>query len=189
MSEIDLKHREMESLAANMRPFELAFLEKVLDPTDSDPNYLKLKSVWKKRGSLAKRHYMISAARIFKREDSQRYMQLHKEIAAQKTADRLGLTEEKLVREIASMALANPLDYVDEFGCLKPLTSLTREQAAAVRNFQEVRTRGGAFIFRYQLYDKQKAIELLGKTKAVKLFEGEEDGGLDIDGLLEQLKS
>lgn len=92
--------------------------------------------------------------------------------------ERLGITAERVLQELALMAFANMLDYMtvgDNGHADVDLSKLTREQAAAIQEIS-VDTTGGSgdgerrqvLRTRFKLCDKRGSLELLGKH--LKLF-------------------
>jgi phage terminase small subunit len=87
----------------------------------------------------------------------------------------MGLTAERILAEQMALAFANADDYleVEEGGesRAKAFNSLTRKQKAAVKKIREKRIikenpDGSVFVdstMEYELYDKQKALDVLGK--------------------------
>ena len=95
-----------------------------------------------------------------------------------KRADKLEISAEKVVGELAKMGFSNMLDYMraDEDGeFVLDFSKLTREQAAAIQEYTVDATGGTGdgerkqvMRTRFKLADKARSLELLGKY--LKLF-------------------
>lgn len=92
--------------------------------------------------------------------------------------DRIGLTFDRIARELKSVALSDIADYVtvDEGGAMQavPLDSITKRKRAAIRKIKEktniAESKDGETIFKtstieYELYDKLGAIEKVLKLR------------------------
>jgi len=96
----------------------------------------------------------------------------------QKHADKLEISADKVLGELAKMGFSNMLDYmrVDEDGEFRlDFSKLTREQAAAIQEYTVDATGGTGdgerkqvMRTRFKLADKARSLELLGKY--LKLF-------------------
>lgn len=82
-----------------------------------------------------------------------------------KRAQRVEITADRVVAELAKIAFADPRDLM-EWGPdgvkLKASADLTEEQAASVAEVSETTTKDGGSL-RLKKHDKLKALELLGK--------------------------
>ena len=84
--------------------------------------------------------------------------------AFDKRSERTQITVDKVLRELALVGFANAADY---FSWGKTITiqescDLTREQCAVVAEVSETETKDGGTI-RVKLYDKLKALEMIGR--------------------------
>lgn len=116
-----------------------------------------------------------------------------------KRAQRVEITADRVVAELAKIAFADPRDLM-EWGPdgvkLKASADLTEEQAASVAEVSETTTKDGGSL-RLKKHDKVKALELLGRHMGMfkDKVETEVSGGLDLHheltpvvaGLLDQL--
>lgn len=108
-----------------------------------------------------------------------------------KRTDKLEITSERILSELAYMGFSNMLDYIGttEFGdAYVDLSSLTREQAKAIQEitveaYTEGRGEDAREIKRtkFKLADKRGSLELLGKH--LKLFTDRHEHHLDLDEL------
>jgi phage terminase small subunit len=108
-----------------------------------------------------------------------------------KRTDKLEITSERILSELAYMGFSNMLDYIGttEFGdAYVDLSSLTREQAKAIQEITvEAYTEGRGEDTReikrtkFKLADKRGSLELLGKH--LKLFTDRHEHHLDLDEL------
>lgn len=93
-----------------------------------------------------------------------------------KRAQRVEITADRVVAELAKIAFADPRDLM-EWGPsgvkFKNSADLMEEQAASVAEVTETITQGGGSI-RLKKYDKLKALELLGKH--LGMFERKMEG-------------
>ena len=85
-------------------------------------------------------------------------------------ASALAVSVEHVRDELAALAFSNVRDFVDDQGKLKPITELTRAQAAAVRKLKVTTRQAGddeaaelVTTAELELADKKPALELLGR--------------------------
>lgn len=81
----------------------------------------------------------------------------------QETERLVVMDKARIIDELSHVALANPLDYLHPDGRPKQLRELTREQAAAIAQFEVVRKKNGETTTTYKLHDKMKALEMGGR--------------------------
>ena len=112
----------------------------------------------------------VSALSYFKKLQSQKLSR------QAKRAQRVEITADRVVAELAKIAFADPRDLM-EWGPsgvkFKNSADLMEEQAASVAEVTETITQGGGSI-RLKKYDKLKALELLGKH--LGMFERKMEG-------------
>lgn len=97
------------------------------------------------------------------------------------SAERVGVTADRVRSELAKIAFANMMDFIsitDDGEPYVDLSALTREQAAALHEFSvddfvDGRSEDGREVkrVRIKLADKQRALELLGKD--LQMFGGD----------------
>lgn len=112
--------------------------------------------------------------------------QVREAIAANqaKRAQRVEITADRVVSELARIAFADPRDLM-EWGPsgvkLKDSADLTKEQAASVAEVSETTTKDGGSL-KLKKHDKVKALELLGRHMGMfkDKVEAEISGGLVI---------
>ena len=85
-----------------------------------------------------------------------------------KLCDKLEISAERVLGELAKLAFANPQDYVDENGKPRAIHELTRDQAAAISSFKVVLIDDSSKVAETKLHDKKASLELLGRN--LKLF-------------------
>ena len=102
--------------------------------------------------------------------------------------NKLEITQEKILKELANIGFARATDYAEIAGPLvniKPTDSLTDPQQAAIASIEQ-----GNFGIKLKLYDKVKALELLGKH--LGMFEpgtpGNDFSKLEDDPITQSLK-
>ena len=99
-----------------------------------------------------------------------------------KRAQRVEITADRVVAELAKIAFADPRDLM-EWGpdgiTLKSSSELTEEQAASVAEVSETTTKDGGSL-KLKKHDKVKALELLGRHMGMfkDKVENEISGGL-----------
>jgi len=86
-------------------------------------------------------------------------------------AERLMISADRVVEELARIAFSNIEDLFNADGSLKGIGKLSPDTAAAIANIET--TESGAT--RVRLFDKLRALELLGKH--LGLFDGPADNG------------
>jgi phage terminase small subunit len=107
-------------------------------------------------------------------------VQAYLQDAMQRTSERLEITHDMILRELAKVAFANMGDYYDENAVLKPMNQLTGDQKAAISHYQlidcvgEYGERAGE-LSKIKLHNKMAALDkiakhtgfyLMGKKKA-----------------------
>lgn len=91
----------------------------------------------------------------------------------QQQLERADLTAERTLEEMRRLAFSNVQDLFDEHGDLKPLHTLTREQAACISSLELVMKNATAGdgkidrVLKIRIWDKPKVMEMLGKHFAL----------------------
>ena len=96
----------------------------------------------------------------------------------------LKLSAQKVLDELALHSFSNVQDLLDESGNLRPIHTLTREQAASIASFEIIKknmTAGDGqtdTVAKVKIIDKVKTLEMLAKhfallTDVVKLVDGD----------------
>ncbi len=81
-----------------------------------------------------------------------------------KRLERAELTADRVLEEQRRIAFANPQDLFDPSGNLKPLQSLTPEQAASIASVEIIKKNGKTdIVHKIRMCDKLKALEMLAK--------------------------
>jgi phage terminase small subunit len=110
-----------------------------------------------------------------------------------KRADAAGVTQERVINELAALAFSVITDFVAFDGKvvhLAPSTSLTREQAAAVQSVQSKHSASGLPNVSIKMYDKLKALEILARIKGMVGDDGKNlFGSSDVRSTAERLMS
>jgi phage terminase small subunit len=86
--------------------------------------------------------------------------------------EKLDITGERIIAEIAKLAFANIGDYIEWSNGgwkWKDSKSLTRDQMAAIHEVAETVTQAGGTT-KIKMYDKRAALELLGRWKEIGLW-------------------
>ena len=98
----------------------------------------------------------------------------------------LKLTAQRVLEELALHGFSNVQDLFDESGNLKPIHTLTRQQAASIASFEVVKknvTAGDGLtdiVAKVKVIDKTKVLEMLAKHFALLTEKIEHSGGIDI---------
>lgn len=104
-----------------------------------------------------------------------------------KCADKLEITQERVLREVAKLAFFNAADLFDEAGEPIPISSLPRDVSAVIGGLDVVTSGnaevGLATVLKVKLADKAKNLELL--MKHLGMFD--KDNKLDLSGVIEVL--
>ncbi len=96
------------------------------------------------------------------------------------------LTATRVLEELRRLAFSDVTGLFDEQGNLKPIHTLTPEQAAAIASLEVVQrnlTSGDGhtdIVQKLKVWDKTKALEMLAKHFALLTERVEHSGGLDI---------
>lgn len=91
-----------------------------------------------------------------------------------KVADKLEITAERVLREVARLAFSDPRKFFNPDGSLKPITELDDDTAAALASFESVEKAipGGEGeteeVRKFKVWDKPAALGMLGRH--LKLF-------------------
>lgn len=94
----------------------------------------------------------------------------------QKATQKADITEERILGELAKIAFFDPRKLYDEAGNLLPIKDWPDEVAGAVASveFQVERHESGDEVVtgtkKVRMWDKKGALELLGKSRAIKMF-------------------
>lgn len=106
----------------------------------------------------------------------------------QATAERVveaRLTAQRVLDEIAKHSFSNVQDLFDEAGNLKPIHTLTRDQAACISSLEVIKKNATAgdgqtdIVHKVKVVEKTKSLEMLAKhfallTDVVRLHDGDE---------------
>jgi phage terminase small subunit len=108
---------------------------------------------------------------------------------AKQTQAQLGkanITAERVKERLATIAFADIRDLHDDQGNLKPLHTLTADQAAAISQFEVIKKNAEAGdgvidrVHKVRLADQMKALEMLGKHFGLFIEKVEHSGALEI---------
>ena len=87
----------------------------------------------------------------------------------------VGVTAQNVIDELARVGFSNVAQFFDEHGNLKSITQLERDHSAAIASFEVLKKNAEAgdgkidVIHKARLWDKIKALELIGKH--LRLFD------------------
>ena len=117
--------------------------------------------------------------------------------AMREREERLQITADQVLIELARIAFANPQIYYNEDGSIKALHSLTPAEAAAIKEIESEITHRGedseTVTTKYKLHDKVRALELLGRHFSLlnEKVQHEFSGGVRFDfvSLVKQLEN
>ena len=90
-----------------------------------------------------------------------------------KALDRADLSADRVLEEMRRLAFSNVQDLFDEHGDLRPIQTLTREQAACISSLEVIMknatARDGKIdrVLKIKTWDKPKVMEMLGKHFAL----------------------
>lgn len=106
----------------------------------------------------------IEAARLLDREDIQEYLQRLRLILAEKT----GISQQKVLNEIAKIAFSDIRNFYEDDGQLKNITNLNDNEAAAlssVKTYEEKDREGNILGLNREIkmYDKLAGLEKLAR--------------------------
>lgn len=97
-----------------------------------------------------------------------------KEDKAEKVAD---ITQARIKRELAIIGFSDLRQFYDKDGNLLAPHKLPEEAARAVASFKETEDKEGNITWEYKVWNKNGALELLGKNK--KMFTDKFEGDID----------
>jgi len=127
---------------------------------------LEAKATYKKIYRCSDKAAEAGSSRLMKNPQIQAYITELKN----KRAERTQITADKVLQELARMAFSNISDYLT-FGpggvILKDSEKLTEGQLACISQISEHETERGAKRLSFKLYDKIKALELIGNHLAM----------------------
>jgi phage terminase small subunit len=95
-------------------------------------------------------------------------VQAYLQAGMQRTSERLEITHDMILRELAKVAFANMGDYYDENAVLKPINQLTHDQKAAISHYQlidcigDYQERAGE-ISKIKLHNKLSALDKIAR--------------------------
>lgn len=113
---------------------------------------------------------------------------LAKEAAAAKVIDQYAITAERITAEMALHTFSNVQDLFDEFGNLKPIHTLTREQAASIASLEVIKKNAEAgdgktdIVHKVRIVDKLRTLEMLARCLA--MFQDKLDVTGKLDGVM-----
>ncbi|MBW4891109.1 terminase small subunit [Mucilaginibacter sp. HMF5004] len=95
-------------------------------------------------------------------------IQTYLQAAMAKTAERLEITHDMILRELAKVAFANMGDYYDENAVLKPMNQLTPDQKAAIQQYQLIDAVGdygerAGELSKIKLHNKMAALDKIAR--------------------------
>lgn len=106
--------------------------------------------------------------------------------AIAKVQEEAKLTAERVLAELSLHSFANVQDLFDEQGNLRPIHTLTREQAACISSLEVIKKNAQAgdgqtdIVHKVKVWDKIKALEMLAKHFALLTEKVEHSGGIDV---------
>lgn len=159
------KRARLEELKASMDSKHLAVCGHILaGKTQAEAWMAEYKRVKKKETAEANCARMLSSAKSGARE----FIDLTRELATASAAEKLGIDEERVLREMALLAFANVQDLYDEQGNLIPICDLPRDVAAAIQSVKARRVMSreddeDTTIIEVKGYDKRATLVDLGK--------------------------
>lgn len=109
-----------------------------------------------------------------------------------KRTDASGVTEERIVNELAALAFSSVKDFVAFDGrdvVLVNSGTLTRDQAAAIQSVQSKPSHKGPPVVSIRMYDKLKALELLMRWKGMISTDGKGQGAVNSRAAAERVMS
>jgi phage terminase small subunit len=88
--------------------------------------------------------------------------------AMNKTADRLQITHDMILRELAKVAFSNMGNYYDNNGVLKPMNELTDDEKAAINQYQVLDAVDGdgqriGELSKIKLHNKMSALDKIAR--------------------------
>jgi phage terminase small subunit len=100
--------------------------------------------------------------------------------------EKVGITAERVKERLATIAFADIRDLHDTDGNLKPLSALTKEQAAVIAQFEVIKKNAAAgdgvvdTVHKVRLADQMKALEMLGKHFGLFVEKVEHSGAMTL---------
>lgn len=107
-------------------------------------------------------------------------------IAAERVFERMVVSKERTMMELATLAHSSLADFMGPYGNWKPFHELTREQVACVKSVKVVKRNVEAgdghmdTVYELVLWDKPKALEMLAKHFGLLLERVEHSGGIEM---------
>lgn len=137
-----------------------------------------------KRAGYSDKTAHVQGCRLLKDKEVKAYIEKH----TQKMADRLDLTAERVLTEIARIAFSDPRKAFNPDGTCKAITELDDDTAAAIAGF-EVSEVGGdgqavAIVKKLRHWDKKGALDLAMKHLGL----GQPGGLLEMEFRIKQLE-
>ena len=137
------------------------FLDNFLDTLDPCKAFIHAGGMAENKTELRRHAYAIMRIPWVRNEAKRRFNEV---------LVRFDITKEHILRELARIAFSNVQDLYYNDGTLKPISELTRDQAAAISSI-EVEERlglaGGEVVpkahKKYKFYDKMRALEALAQ--------------------------
>ncbi|MDL2224667.1 terminase small subunit [Eubacteriales bacterium OttesenSCG-928-M02] len=138
------------------------------------------------RAGYSERTATVTASKLLRNPRIQEYLQERQKDLQERTE----ITQEKVVAEYAKIAFADISDYanvvIDESGAtqvqLTATESLTPDQRVAIAGIKQ--TANGIEV---KLYDKQKALEMLGRHLGMFVEKVEHTGNVGLSATIEEI--
>ena len=135
------------------------------------------------RAGFSKKGARVTATRLLTNDAIRAF--LKSQVKARE--ERLVLDADEILKELSSLARSNVQDFLDydEDGIvsMKPLSELTRAEAACISEVTHQEDKDGRVSFKFKTHDKLKAIDLAGKHQAIKCFDEKIDLNLNLKGI------
>ncbi len=106
--------------------------------------------------------------------------------ALAEVAQEAKVTAQRVLDEIAKHSFSNVQDLFDEAGNLKPIHTLTRDQAACISSLEVIKKNATAgdgqtdIVHKVKVVEKTKSLEMLGKYFALFTEKVEHSGSIDL---------
>lgn len=165
MSEsIDELQAKLLALAEELKPDHVKFAIYLAEGNTAETSYNLAK------GKKIKNARSLASRLLSTNANIHEYVRLSKELVTKRALEKLQVTEDRIMLELARIGFSSSQDYYDKNGKLLPVSRLTENAAAAITEIKETALAGKVIKRTYKLADKKGALQLLGNTRNIQMF-------------------
>ena len=160
---VNKKKQRLLELCKKLSLRHLSFAHLLLEGKKLEAAYMEVYPTTKKKETARK-----NGGRLKANEGITEYIELQQQLASETAMDRLGITEERILAELAKLGFANVQDYYNDYGSMIPINEMPGDVAASIQTVKTRQIYGGhgeeiGTMVEIKGYDKRAALIDLGK--------------------------